>query len=196
MLTRRAVIATSFALAVSPALASRWQDRLVAAAEAQIGQTVIYDPAYVRLAYPGGDVPMARGVCTDVVIRAYRSGLGIDLQRLVHEDMRANFAAYPKIWGLARPDRNIDHRRVPNLQTYLRRQGATLPLREDATGYLPGDLVTMTLPGNLPHIAIVSATPNEDGTRPLLVHNIGAGTRKEDVLFAHRTTGHYRFGGA
>jgi uncharacterized protein YijF (DUF1287 family) len=195
MQSRRVFLAALFA-ATTPAWAARWQDRLVSAAEAQIGHTVVYDPAYVKLAYPGGDVALERGVCTDVVIRAYRKGLGLDLQQLVHEDMAAKFSAYPQNWGLKRPDPNIDHRRVPNLQTFLKRRGSRLTLTEDASDYAPGDLVTMMLPGKLPHIAVVSADLNEGGNRPLLIHNIGAGARKEDVLFSYLMTGHYRFSGA
>ncbi|WP_225771087.1 DUF1287 domain-containing protein [Inquilinus sp. Marseille-Q2685] len=165
--------------------------RLVAAAEAQIGVTVSYDPAYVRLAYPGGDVPRDRGVCTDVVIRAYRDALGIDLQRLVHEDMRANFSRYPRAWGLSRPDRNIDHRRVPNLQTFFRRHGRALPI-ESPRNFAEGDLVTQRLPGNLPHIAVVTGRTGAGGA-PLMVHNIGGGTRREDRLLDFPVTGRYRF---
>ncbi|MFE0754388.1 DUF1287 domain-containing protein [Inquilinus sp. NPDC058860] len=165
--------------------------RLVAAAEAQIGVTLTYDPAYVRLAYPGGDVPRDRGVCTDVVIRAYRDAFGIDLQRLVHEDMRANFARYPRSWGLSRPDRNIDHRRVPNLQTFFRRRGRALPA-ESPRDFAEGDLVTQMLPGNLPHIAIVTGRAGASGA-PLVVHNIGGGTRLEDRLLDFPLTGRYRF---
>jgi uncharacterized protein len=163
--------------------------RLVAAAERQIGRTVIYDPAYVALAYPGGDVAIDRGVCTDVVIRAYRDGLGVDLQKLAHEDMKANFTAYPKTWGLKKTDTNIDHRRVPNLQRFFERRNAK---RSDGD-YQPGDLVSMMLPGYLPHIAIVSASRNEAGSRWLAIHNIGAGARREDVLDSYPITGHYRF---
>lgn len=165
--------------------------RLVAAAEAQIGITVAYDPAYVRLAYPGGDVPRDRGVCTDVVIRAYRDAFGIDLQRLVHEDMRANFSRYPRAWGLSRPDRNIDHRRVPNLQTFFRRHGRALPI-ESPRDFAEGDLITQMLPGNLPHIAIVTGRTGAGGA-PLMVHNIGGGTRREDRLLDFPITGRYRF---
>lgn len=195
MITRRDLIIGIIIASAAPAgaKASTRAGKLAAAAEDQIGRTVRYDPAYVRISYPGGDVPVDRGVCTDVVIRAYRDGLGIDLQRLVHEDMRANFGAYPKIWGLTRPDRNIDHRRVPNLQTFFRRCGAALAVSEAAAAYLPGDLVTMMLPGNLPHIALVSHHSNDDGTRRRLIHNIGAGTRLEDVLFTYPVTGHYRY---
>jgi uncharacterized protein len=170
-----------------------WAAKLVAAAESQIGKTLAYDPAYTRIAYPDGDVPIERGVCTDVIIRAYRNGLGIDLQKVVHEDMRANFSAYPKKWALTRPDRNIDHRRVPNLMTFFKRNNASLPVTDDGRDYLPGDVVTMNLPGNLTHIVLVTGRPNADRTHPLCVHNIGAGTRLEDTLFAFEITGHYRW---
>jgi uncharacterized protein YijF (DUF1287 family) len=163
---------------------------LVDAARQQIGITLIYDGRYQRLDYPLGDVPIERGVCTDVVIRAYRQ-LGLDLQQRVHEDMRAHFAEYPALWGLARPDRNIDHRRVPNLQTWLKRQGAQLKISTDASNYRAGDLVTWTLPGNLPHIGIVSDRRGSSGV-PLILHNIGAGTREDDILFVYPVTGHYR----
>jgi uncharacterized protein len=167
--------------------------RLVAAARAQIGRTVTYDPAYVKLNYPGGDVPEERGVCTDVVIRAYRDAFGIDLQKLVHEDMRKNFAAYPTRWGLKKPDRNIDHRRVPNLQTFFARKGAAMEVSKVWPGYHAGDLVTMMLPGNLPHIGIVSYEVSEKNI-PLLIHNIGGGTQEENVLQRYEITGRYRFG--
>ncbi len=166
---------------------------LIAAGLAQIGVTTVYDPAYVTLAYPGGDVAVERGVCTDVIIRAYRSGLGLDLQKLVHEDMLSDFAAYPQTWGLARPDSNIDHRRVPNLQTFFARQGASLPVTGKASDFRPGDIITQMLPGNLPHIALLSHFASPDGNRPLCIHNIGAGARLEDILLAYRVTGHYRF---
>lgn len=167
--------------------------KLVVAARRQIGVTLTYDPAYSRLDYPGGDVPRERGVCTDVIVRAYRDGLAIDLQVLVHEDMRKAFSAYPALWGLKRTDRNIDHRRVPNLQTFLKRAGAALPVSRDGADYRPGDIVSQMLPGNLPHIGIVADDRSADGARPLLVHNIGAGARLEDVLFAYPLTGHYRY---
>ena len=167
--------------------------RLVAAGIAQIGVTTIYDPAYVTLTYPGGDVAPERGVCTDVIIRAYRAGLGLDLQQLVHDDMRGNFSAYPQTWGLARPDRNIDHRRVPNLQTFFARQGAGLTVTQKPSDFRPGDIITQMLPGNLAHIALISNFASPDGQRPLCIHNIGAGARLEDILFAYRLTGHYRF---
>jgi uncharacterized protein len=168
--------------------------QLIRAADAQIGVTTRYDPAYVTLDFPGGDVPEARGVCTDVLIRAMRSGWGIDLQLAVNRDMKAAFAAYPKIWGLARTDRNIDHRRVPNLETLLMRIGAAAPLSAgDATAFLPGDIVTSRLPGNLPHVMIVSDRTGDGGV-PLVIHNIGAGTREEDALFDYPLTAHFRVG--
>jgi uncharacterized protein YijF (DUF1287 family) len=162
---------------------------LVAAATAQTRTHVTYDGSYGRMAYPGGDVPDTIGVCTDVVIRAYRK-IGIDLQVKVHEDMVRAFASYPKQWGMAAPDSNIDHRRVPNLQTFFRRAGAALPVSHAA--YQPGDLVTWMLPGNLPHIGIVTGERSPAGT-PLIVHNIGRGPQIEDVLFAFPITGHYRY---
>lgn len=160
------------------------------AARQQIGVTVEYDPAYVLLPYPGGDVPQDRGVCTDVVIRALRL-LGLDLQQAVHEDMKAHFAAYPKLWGLKRPDKNIDHRRVPNLQTYFTRRGWKLPLTHAPEDYRAGDLVTCLVADTLPHIMVVSDRKSADGT-PLIIHNIGRGTQEEDALFAFPLTGHYR----
>lgn len=166
--------------------------RLAAAARAQVGVTTLYDPAYVRLAYPMGDVPADRGVCTDVVIRAYRA-LGHDLQVLVHRDMAANFGAYPKLWGLRRPDRNIDHRRVPNLETFFRRQRAELPRSNAVSDYRAGDVVSWRLAGSgLAHIGIVSAQ-RLSNDRPLIVHNIGAGARVEDILFAHPMTARFRW---
>ena len=172
--------------------AEDWAVKLVEAAESQVGLTTVYDPAYKRLAYPLGDVPMQRGVCTDVVIRAYRAAFGIDLQKLVHEDMKSAFGGYPAIWGLKRPDRNIDHRRVPNLEHFLKRRGADLPVTKDGADYQPGDLVTQRLPGNLPHIAIVTNRPAKGRNHALVVHNIGAGTQIEDRLFEFRISGHFR----
>ena len=173
--------------------AAGWAKKLIAAAETQIGKTLSYDPAYTQIAYPGGDVPIERGVCTDVIIRAYREGLGVDLQKLVHEDMAANFSKYPHKWGLTNPDSNIDHRRVPNLQTFFARQNSSVPLSLDGKDYRPGDVITMNLPGNLTHIALVTQRPTADAQRPLCVHNIGAGARLDDTLFAFELTGHYRF---
>jgi hypothetical protein len=165
---------------------------IAAAALAQVGVTTIYDPAYVKLAYPGGDVPMERGVCCDVVVRALRK-IGVDLQKLVHEDMAANFAKYPKIWGLSRTDRNIDHRRVPNLQKFFERRGKALPLPGDDTDYRPGDVVAWRFPNNLYHIGIVVEGTVPGSTRPWIVHNVGSGAQREDVLRAWKIIGHYRW---
>lgn len=164
---------------------------IVRAARSQVGKTTVYDPAYVGLEYPGGDVPIARGVCTDVVVRALRDAFELDLQKLVHEDMNAAFSEYPKIWGLRKPDKNIDHRRVPNLRCYFERKGWSLPVSEDNSDYKPGDLVTCTVPRNRPHIMVVSDRRAEDGT-PLVIHNIGRGTQEENRLFSFPLTGHYR----
>ncbi|MBU2601518.1 MAG: DUF1287 domain-containing protein [Actinobacteria bacterium] len=163
---------------------------LVSAAEAQVGKTLHYDPAYVKLDYPGGDVALERGVCTDVVIRAMRE-LDVDLQVELHQDMSANFDDYPRNWGLARPDSNIDHRRVPNLQTYFRRTGKSLVVSGRPEDYWPGDIVSWDVQGR-PHSGIVSTKPAPSGERYCIVHNIGAGTRVEDRLFDFRITGHYR----
>jgi uncharacterized protein YijF (DUF1287 family) len=174
----------------TPFTAATASPPLVAAARAQIGVTTLYDPSYVRLPYPGGDVPRDRGVCTDVVIRAFREQ-GVDLQQRVHEDMRGHFALYPRQWGLRSPDRSIDHRRVPNLQRWFERQGWSLSVSDRATGYRAGDLVTWDLGGNVPHIGIVSDRQSSS-RQPFVIHNIGAGTREEDILFRYRITGHYR----
>jgi uncharacterized protein YijF (DUF1287 family) len=184
------VVACLFALAPIASEGSPRVAKLIDAAHAQHGVTLHYDGRYARLDYPGGDVAADRGVCTDVVIRAYRA-LGIDLQQRVHEDIRANFDDYPKLWGLRRPDRNIDHRRVPNLQRFFLRNGQSLAVTDQAEAFRPGDLVTWRLPGNLPHIGIVS--DRSAGARPLIVHNVGAGVQIEDVLFAWPITGHYRY---
>ena len=167
---------------------------LIAAAKERTTHPVRYDGAYVRIDYPGGDVPNDTGVCTDLIIRSYRVA-GIDLQKRVHEDMRKQFGAYPRNWGLKRPDPNIDHRRVPNLQAFFRRQAAALRVSADPRGYRPGDLVTWLLPGNLPHIGIVLDLRSEDGQRPLIVHNIGNGPEIEDARFQYPITGHYRYHG-
>ncbi len=167
--------------------------RLVQSARTQIGITRHYDPAYTRLDYPGGDVAIDKGVCTDVLIRAYRQAFDYDLQKSVHEDMQKNFAAYPKIWGLKKPDPNIDHRRVPNLQVFFRRKQSELSVTKQASDYLPGDLVTQLIDGKLPHVLIVSDRKNKEGTRFLIIHNIGAGAKEEDALFKLPITGHYRF---
>lgn len=165
----------------------------VSAARAQVGVTLRYDPAYTVLTYPGGDVPMERGVCTDVIVRAMRK-LGIDLQRDVHEEMARSFSVYPHLWDLRRPDRNIDHRRVPNLMCFFERKGKKLPIGKAAGDFQPGDLVTCTVPPRLPHIMVVSDRRSPtDPERPLVIHNIGAGAQEEDALFEYPHTGHYRW---
>ncbi len=164
----------------------------VDAAIERTNHRVIYDGSYRPIHYPGGDVPDSIGVCSDVVIRSYRA-LGVDLQKLVHEDMNVAFDEYPSKWGLQKPDANIDHRRVLNLQTFLRRQDAEFPVTDNPADYKPGDLVTWLLPGNLPHIGIVTDRRLGNGRRPLIVHNIGRGTVLEDMLFSYDVTGHYRY---
>lgn len=164
---------------------------LAEAARRQIGVTVSYDRSYVVLDYPGGDPPVQGGVCTDVVVRALRVGMGVDLQKLVHEDMGVAFGKYPQQWGLSRPDKNIDHRRVPNLRVFFKRRGWEVPVTREARDYQPGDLVTCTVPPNLPHIMIVSDRRNAQGV-PFVIHNIGRGTQEEDRLFEFPLTGHYR----
>jgi uncharacterized protein YijF (DUF1287 family) len=165
--------------------------QLIDAAVEQTNFTKSYDPAYVRIAYPNGDVPMETGVCSDVVIRAFRK-LGIDLQKEVHEDMRANFSAYPNKWGLKRPDTNIDHRRVPNLMTYFKRKGKTAAMTQNAQDYKPGDIVAWDLGGGITHIGLMTQVQGEGG-RYKIVHNIGWGTRVEDRLFEWKIIGHYRY---
>ena len=166
-------------------------DDLVAAAKSQVGVTVRYDSRYERIGYPGGDVPLERGVCTDVVIRALRA-TGIDLQELVHKDMRRAWSAYPKKWGHRKPDTNIDHRRVPNLETFFTRHGQALGVSNKASDYLPGDIVVWSVPPGLPHIGIVADQRSPAGT-PLVIHNIGQGAKMEDRLFVYTITGHYRY---
>jgi uncharacterized protein len=163
---------------------------LALAAMSQVGKTTIYDPAYVRLPFPNGDVPIERGVCTDVVVRAFRD-LGVDLQAELHRDMVANFASYPKLWKLTRPDPNIDHRRVQNLRTWLHRRGAELKVSTVGADYWPGDLVTVDVTG-LAHIMVVATTLAPDGSHYLVAHNIGQGAQVEDSLFEYPITGHYR----
>jgi uncharacterized protein len=167
-------------------------DKLSDAAIELTKQNVIYDPGYFRMNYPNGDVPPGKGVCTDVIIRAYRK-IEIDLQKEVHEDMIANFSKYPKYWGLSKTDKNIDHRRVPNLMTFFARHGKTKPVSTDAGDYLPGDIVCWNLGGGVTHIGIVVNKRASDGLRYLIVHNIGRGQVMEDRLFDFRIIGHYRF---
>lgn len=168
--------------------------QFAAAALARTQHAVRYDSAYVRLPYPGGDVPADTGVCTDEVIRAYRA-VGIDLQKEVHEDMAANFSAYPRKWGRHEPDANIDHRRVPNLMVFFSRKGESLPITDRTEDYAPGDLVTWALGGGLTHIGIVVDRKTMFSRRYMIVHNIGAGPKMEDVLFDWKITGHYRYFG-
>ncbi|WP_345766960.1 DUF1287 domain-containing protein [Chryseobacterium endophyticum] len=153
---------------------------------------VTYDPAYFIIKYPNGDIPADKGVCTDVVIRAYRK-LGIDLQKEVHEDMAKNFSKYPKIWGLKSPDTNIDHRRVPNLRVFFSKFGKSKSIETKPELYIPGDIVTWILPGNLTHIGMVVSRKSADGKRYLIVHNIGKGQVLEDCLFKYQITGHYQY---
>ncbi len=171
-----------------------FQQKLVAAAIERTHHAVRYDPSYVRIPYPGGDVPAHTGVCTDEIIRVYRV-LGIDLQKQVHEDMAQNFSAYPRNWNSSssRPDSNIDHRRVPNLMVFFRRNGQSLPVSHQIDDYSPGDLVTWDLGGNVPHIGIVVDRRDPQTGRYVLVHNIGQGPKMEDVLFNWKITGHYRY---
>ncbi|HMK06552.1 MAG TPA: DUF1287 domain-containing protein [Flavobacterium sp.] len=154
--------------------------------------SVSYEPKYFSIAYPNGDVPSNKGVCTDVVIRAYRK-LGIDLQKEVHVDMKQHFSSYPKIWGLQSTDSNIDHRRVPNLQVFFSRYGKSFPVSQKPEEYKTGDLVTWMIAGKLPHIGIVSHLKSADGKRNLIVHNVGNGQVIQDYLFAQPITGHYRY---
>lgn len=155
-------------------------------------QNVVYDPSYFSIAYPNGDVPKGKGVCTDVIIRAYRS-IGIDLQKKVHEDMKANFSVYPKNWGLKTTDKNIDHRRVPNLMTFFKRKGAEISITNNPDDYLPGDIVSWNLGGAITHIGIVVNKKSSDSKRYLIVHNIGGGQVLEDCLFDFKIIGHYRY---
>ncbi len=196
------IIADSLSSVRSAPLASEMlAERLSNAAIARTRARVRYDGAYVAISYPLGDVPADTGVCSDVVIRAYRA-IGIDLQKRVHEDMRRAFSKYPKRWGLKRTDKNIDHRRVPNLRVFFARHGEKLKISKRGADYRPGDLVTWDLAGReksslvqtkLPHIGIVTDRKSADGSRPLIVHNIGAGPKLEDMLFDYKITGHYRY---
>lgn len=188
----RVLIASAIALSAVAAPPDQ-ATKLVAAARAQVGVTLSYDGAYTNLPYPGGDVSRDRGVCTDVVVRAFRK-LGMDLQQLVHEDMARAFEKYPRNWGLRKPDPNIDHRRVPNLMCYLDRAGKKIAVTKKPEDYRAGDLVTCIVPPHLPHIMIVSGDPSPaDPRRLMVIHNIGRGAQIEDRLFDFELTGHYRF---
>lgn len=186
-----------FLFFTTPVFADKTQNKTSQLVQAALNQTkefVIYNPTYFKIPYPMGDVPAQYGVCTDVVIRAYRK-MGIDLQELVHNDIKANFSLYPaqKQWNQTKPDTNIDHRRVPNLQVFFTRKGKKLPATNKPEDYKPGDLVTWMLNNKLPHIGIVVDQQSEDGERYLIVHNVGAGPKLEDVLFAYPISGHYRY---
>jgi uncharacterized protein YijF (DUF1287 family) len=164
---------------------------LVKAARSQIGKTLFYDASYTKLEYPNGDVPLYKGVCTDVVVRALRKSHKLDLQKYMHEDMLGHFGNYPQRWGAKKPDKNIDHRRVPNIRRYFERQGYALPVTSNQKDYQAGDIVTCTFGDNKTHIMIVSSRKSRMG-RPYVIHNEGLGTRENDKLFAYTLTGHYR----
>lgn len=181
------VIPQPLPVSVSPQL-----KQLLASAAEQTTVTTGYDPAYVSLKYPGGDVPIETGVCSDVLVRAFRNA-GVDLQKEVHEDMTSAWSTYPRAWGAARPDSNIDHRRVLNLMTFFERKGKKLSLTTDRKDYLPGDIVAWDLGGGIEHIGIVSNLATSAERHLLIIHNIGAGTKAEDVLFNWKIIGHYRF---
>lgn len=166
-------------------------DNLSSAALELTKDEVVYDPSYFSIKYPNGDVPKGKGVCTDVIIRAYRK-LGIDLQKEVHEDMKANFNLYPKIWGLNSTDKNIDHRRVPNLMTFFSRKGTVKPITKNPDDYKPGDIICWNLGGAITHTGIVVNKKSQDNKRFMIVHNIGAGQVLQDCLFSFKIIGHYR----
>jgi uncharacterized protein len=189
------ILASGVARAEAPVVATPTTAaaKLIAAAQAQIGVTTSYNPAYERLAFPGGDVPIERGVCTDVVVRAYRVAFNADLQALINADMKAAFSVYPRTWGLTAPDTNIDHRRVLNMQVFFRRKGAALPVPTSASEWQPGDLVTQTLPNGRPHIGIVSDKRHPESARLLVIHNIGGGTEASDILALFKPVGRYRY---
>ena len=171
---------------------STFTKRLSDAAVKLTGDKVIYDPSYFSIPYPNGDIPADRGVCTDVIIRTYRK-LGIDLQKEVHEDMAKNFKVYPKKWGMKTTDKNIDHRRVPNLMTFFSRYGHSLPITTLAADYKPGDIVSWDLGKGVTHIGIVIDQKSSDGLRNLIVHNIGLGQEISDCLFKYTIIGHHRY---
>ncbi|HAX90484.1 MAG TPA: DUF1287 domain-containing protein [Cyanobacteria bacterium UBA11370] len=166
--------------------------QVIEGAIAQVNQTLYYDPSYVPLDYPNGDVPIERGVCTDVIVRAFRKG-GVDLQKEVHSDMKLNFTAYPQNWGLTKPDPNIDHRRVPNLMTFFTRKGKALPVTQKAEDYQPGDVVSWKLSDGQDHIGLVTNLWSDETQNYLIIHNIGSGAQIENVLFQWKITGHYRY---
>ncbi|HFC31041.1 MAG TPA: DUF1287 domain-containing protein [Oceanospirillales bacterium] len=168
-------------------------NELVEAAKQRLEHFIVYDGSYQKIDYPNGDIDANKGVCSDVIIRSYRT-LGVDLQKLVHEDMQKNFKAYPQIWGLNKPDSNIEHRRVPNLETFFKRHAKVLKITQNPSDYQAGDIVTWRLPKNLPHIGIVSDVPSNTAPKRLkIIHNIGLGPKLDDVLFNYKIVGHYRY---
>ncbi|MFB9107931.1 DUF1287 domain-containing protein [Flavobacterium gyeonganense] len=171
-----------------------FEEKLSEAAISIIDPSIDYDPAYFSITYPNGDVPVNKGVCTDVIIRAYRK-LGIDLQKEVHEDMIENFSKYPNLekWGMTKPDTNIDHRRVPNLEVFFERKGTKLPVSENGKDYKTGEIVTWIINNKLPHIGIVTNKKSADGKRNLIVHNVGGGQVLEDCLFEYKIVGHFKY---
>jgi hypothetical protein len=189
------LIVTIFCLHTLVLAQTDFYSRLADSALTLTQQRVQYDPSYFKIAYPNGDVPADKGVCTDVVVRAYRK-MGVDLQKEVHLDMQAHFSLYPQKWGLKHTDPNIDHRRVPNLMTFFSRKGATLKITDKAEDYQPGDIVCWNLGGGITHIGIVSNKTTRDGKRHLIIHNIGAGQVLEDCLFTYKIIGHYRYSGS
>jgi uncharacterized protein YijF (DUF1287 family) len=176
------------------ASATTFEEKLSKAAISIIDPSIDYDPSYISIKYPNGDVPKSKGVCTDVVIRAYRK-LDIDLQKEVHEDMKANFSKYPNLqkWGMTKTDTNIDHRRVPNLEIFFERKGMKLVVTENANDYKTGEIVTWMINEKLPHIGIITNKKSADGKRNLIVHNVGYGQVLEDCLFSYKIVGHYKY---
>lgn len=172
--------------------ANAFAEKLSNAAISIIDESIVYTPDYVSIKYPNGDVPAKTGVCSDVVIRSYRK-LGIDLQKEVHEDMKANFSKYPTKWGLKKTDTNIDHRRVPNLEVFFERKGKELPVSNNPNDYKTGEIVTWMIGGKLPHIGIVTNKKSSDGKRPMIVHNVGEGQVLEDCLFSWKIVGHFKY---
>jgi uncharacterized protein YijF (DUF1287 family) len=175
-------------------IAKTFEDKLAVAAISIIDPSIDYDPSYFSIKYPNGDIPKNKGVCTDVIIRAYRK-LGIDLQKEVHEDMKANFSLYPNLkkWGMTKTDTNIDHRRVPNLEVFFERKGIKLAVTENEKDYKTGEIVTWMINGKLPHIGIITNKKTVDGKRNLIVHNIGYGQVLEDCLFSYKIVGHFKY---
>lgn len=173
-----------------------FEEQLSNAAISIVDASIDYDPAYFSIKYPNGDVPKNKGVCTDVIIRAYRK-LNIDLQKEVHNDIKANFSKYPNLkkWGLKNPDTNIDHRRVPNLEVFFARKGQKLVISNNPDDYKTGELVTWMIGKKYPHIGIITNKKSPDGKRPMIVHNVGNGQLLEDCLFDYEIVGHFKYKG-